>query len=127
MSNIADKEHTPAGIQRQVNATVRPHNALRTQVQGGKVGRRHWSEASIEHVRAQAEPLIKRLVEIAFNDNHPGQMAAHKLLIDRYMPAVKAIEVGGLGGKAIEVKVSVEGIEAFSSMKTIEGTSEEVG
>jgi hypothetical protein len=53
-----------------------------------------------------AETMIRKMIEIAQNDNHPGQMAALKMAIDRILPASAFEEKKGGGRTAITISIS---------------------
>jgi len=55
-----------------------------------------------------AETMIRKMIEIAQNDNHPGQMAALKMAIDRILPA-SAFEAKA-GGQRTAITISISGI-----------------
>lgn len=70
--------------------------------------------------------IAKLMMKNALDNDHPKQEIWAKYVIERIFPASKAIEVTGLGGSAIEMKVIVEGIQTFENVTTIEGSSEEL-
>ena len=63
-----------------------------------------------------ADPLIKKAIETALNDDHPGQMTALKMCMDRLMPmgefeakkdgarTAVTITISGIGETVVEGK-----------------------
>ena len=64
-----------------------------------------------------AETMIRKLIEIAQNDEHPGQMAALKMAIDRIVPSSVFEEKKDGARTAIQITISGIG----ESMKAVEG------
>jgi hypothetical protein len=66
--------------------------ALRTKEAQPKVTEPRGREARINELRdlvlssANGKQLVKKVMEIALDDNHPGQMSAMKMVIDRIIP-----------------------------------------
>ena len=70
-----------------------------------------------------ADPIIKRAISIALNDDHPGQMSAMKMCIDRLLPMGEfearkdgtrsqvTITISGIGEAKIEPKDIVDAEE----------------
>lgn len=82
--------------------------------------RKNWSENALSVVQKSADKIAERLVKIALNDNHPGQLAAIKICFDRLVPATKAVDATGLQGKQISIKISVEAAETFEKLVDVE-------
>lgn len=59
-----------------------------------------------------AETMIRKMIEIAQNDEHPGQMAALKMAIDRILPASVFEEKKGGSRTAIQITISGIGGDA---------------
>jgi hypothetical protein len=59
--------------------------------------------------------VLEKVFEIALNDDHAGQMAAMKLVLDRIVPA-SAFDTakGNNGGSAPQITINVSGISAPS-------------
>lgn len=55
-----------------------------------------------------AETMIRKLIEIAQNDEHPGQMAALKMAVDRILPA--SVFEEKKGGTRTAITISISGI-----------------
>lgn len=55
-----------------------------------------------------AETMIRKLIEIAQNDDHPGQMAALKMAVDRILPA--SVFEEKKGGTRTAITISISGI-----------------
>jgi hypothetical protein len=67
-----------------------------------------------------AEKIIKKAIKKALDDNDKDQGTMLKLLIDRLVPATKAVEVTGLGGRELALKVLVEGIETHNQINQLD-------
>ena len=62
--------------------------------QGGN-GRKlptNWSDNAMNRLVSKADQIANRVVKIALTDEHPGQLAALKLCLDRLIPVQKATE-----------------------------------
>lgn len=65
--------------------------------------------------------FAKMMMRKALDDENKDQLGWAKEVAARLFPTSKAIEVTGLGGRAMELKVLVEGIETFKNVTVIEG------
>lgn len=70
--------------------------------------------------------FAKMMMKNALDPNNKDQLGWAKEVACRIFPASKAIEVTGLGGRAIEMQVLVNGIKEFDKTTLIEGSSEEL-
>jgi len=52
--------------------------------------------------------VIRKVIEVALNDDHPGQMAALKMCIDRQLP-ISSFE-SKKGGQRASVQINISGI-----------------
>lgn len=68
-----------------------------------------------------SEPIIRKIVKKALNDNDKDQAMMLKILADRLIPVTKAVEIKGFGGTELAVRVLVEQVETFNNVRTIEG------
>lgn len=79
----------------------------------GSLGK--YSESQLKrllHVLAHRdEEIITEIVNACFDRSHPACAVAMKILANRLIPETKAIEISGLGGKELALKVIVEGIK----------------
>ena len=55
-----------------------------------------------------AETMIRKLIEIAQNDDHPGQMAALKMAVDRILPA--SVFEAKKDGSRVAVNITISGL-----------------
>lgn len=53
--------------------------------------------------------VIDKMVSIALEDGHPGQMAAIKLCVDRVLP-LSAFEASKAGGSTPTINISISGL-----------------
>jgi hypothetical protein len=74
-------------------------------------------------IRSGGKDVVEKVVEIALNDDHPGQMAALKMCIDRTLPVsmfekdksqrnAVTISITGIGVVETPVVDQVEDVEA---------------
>jgi hypothetical protein len=74
-------------------------------------------------IRSGGKDVVEKVVEIALNDDHPGQMAALKMCIDRTLPVsmfekdksqrtAVTISITGIGVIETPVVDQVEDVEA---------------
>lgn len=68
----------------------------------------------------EAEPIVRKVVQKALNDEDKDQGMMLKILMDRLIPATKAVEITGLGGKELAVRVLVESVETFNTIRVID-------
>lgn len=65
-------------------------------------------------IRSAGKDVVEKVVQIALNDDHPGQMAAIKMCMDRALPismfekgsnqrSAVTINITGLGGEPINI------------------------
>ena len=86
------------------NPLGKPKGAL------GKYTQDHFRR--LLHVLGQDDvKVVRKIVEVALKDGHKEQGTCMKLIMERLIPATKAIEISGLGGKELALKVIVEGIK----------------
>jgi hypothetical protein len=61
-------------------------------------------------IRSGGKDVVKKVVEIALNDDHPGQMAALKMCIDRTLP-VSMFEKDKSQRTAVTISITGLGVE----------------
>ena len=69
-------------------------------------------------VEGKGEAVVKKVIDIALNDDHPMQMAALKLCMERALP-VSLFEKTSAQRNAVNITISGIGVEV-SENKTIE-------
>jgi len=89
----------------------------------GKRGRPAGDAARIAEFKARllatgGTRIIDKMVQIALDDEHPGQMAALKLCADRVIP-VSLFEDSKGGGGAPQITISIAGLNA-PTVETVE-------
>lgn len=55
--------------------------------------------------------ILDKMIQIALDDEHPGQMAAIKLAVDRILPA-SAFDTAKQGGFAPQISINISGLTA---------------
>lgn len=89
-----------------------------------KGGLSKWSQGQYKVLLgilgADSEKIIRKAVKKALDDEDKDQGMMLKLLIDRLLPATKAVEVSGMVGKEVNISVQIEGVENFNRNVAIE-------
>ena len=85
----------------------------------GLVGRPAGDAARINEFKARllgttGDKVITKIIEIAMNDEHPGQMAALKFAGERILP-MSAFEAAKQGGSTPTIQINVSGLVGTSS------------
>lgn len=80
----------------------------------GKVGRPKGDAARIQEFKARllatsGDKVINKVIEVALNDEHSGQMAALKMCMDRVLPVSYFEKDKTTGGKP-SVSINITGI-----------------
>jgi hypothetical protein len=88
----------------------------------GKVGRPAGDAARLQEFKERllatgGTNIIDKLVKIALNDDHPGQMAAIKLAMDRILPA--SVFEAKNGGSTPQISINITGLSA-PTVETVE-------
>lgn len=79
-----------------------------------KVGRPAGDAARLQEFKARllatgGSRILDKMIQIALDDTHPGQMAAIKMSIDRIMP-LSMFEAAKNGGSTPQITINVSGI-----------------
>ncbi len=91
----------------------------------GKVGRPVGDNGRIQELKARlmataGTKVIDKIIHIALNDEHPGQMAALKLCIDRQLPLSLFEKDAKRGSNAITINITGVGNVEASEPDTID-------
>ena len=91
----------------------------------GKVGRPIGDNGRIQELKARlmataGTKVIDKIIHIALNDEHPGQMAALKLCIDRQLPLSLFEKDAKRGSNAITINITGVGNVEASEPDTID-------
>lgn len=91
----------------------------------GKVGRPVGDNGRIQELKARlmataGTKVIDKIIHIALNDAHPGQMAALKLCIDRQLPLSLFEKDAKRGSSAITINITGVGNVEASEPDTID-------
>lgn len=98
------------------NSVVRKGRPPKTAIQAkkpgnrGKVGRPAGDAARIQELKARllatsGNKVIDKIIEIALNDEHQGQIAALKMCIDRQLPLSLFEKDAKRGSNAITINI----------------------
>ena len=92
----------------------------------GKVGRPKGDNSRIQEFKERllatgGTRILDKMVQIALDDNHPGQMAAIKLAIDRILPSSVFDAAKNAGGTPqISINISSIGTPSIETVERIE-------
>jgi hypothetical protein len=92
-----------------------PKSAMAEIKDKRSVGRPKGDKAILDEykMRMLASPksakVLEKVYEVALNDDHPGQMAALKLVLDRIVPA-SAFDASKTGGSTPQINISISGL-----------------
>ena len=80
----------------------------------GKLGRPKGDAGRLQEFKERllatgGSRILDTMIRIALDDNHPGQMAAIKLAVDRILP-MSAFDAAKNGGSAPTVTINISGI-----------------
>jgi|688.fasta_scaffold489579_1 hypothetical protein len=106
--------------------------ALAAAKNKGKVGRPAGDAAIMNEMKARliASPKSKKVLDsilnAALDDEHKGQQAAWKLLIDRMLPISMFEKGGGSSRPSVNITISGVGTTDISTNNTIEAEYESV-
>lgn len=111
-----EKEQPPAVIPK-IRGKGRPPKADLEAVKNrtkGKVGRPKGDAGRLQEFKERllatgGTRILDKMISIALNDEHPGQMAAIKLAMDRILP-LSAFEAAKNGGNTPTVTINISGI-----------------
>jgi hypothetical protein len=80
----------------------------------GKVGRPIGDAGRIEEFKQRllatgGTRILDKMISIALNDDHPGQMAAIKMSVDRMLP-MSSFEAAKNGGSVPQISINITGL-----------------
>ena len=80
----------------------------------GKVGRPIGDAGRIEEFKQRllatgGTRILDTMIRIALDDNHPGQMAAIKMSVDRMLP-MSSFEAAKNGGSVPQISINITGL-----------------
>lgn len=84
-----------------------------------KVGRPKGDTGRLEEFKQRllatgGTRILDKMISIALDDNHPGQMAAIKMSMDRMLP-VSSFEASKNGGASPTISINITGLSSSSS------------
>ena len=85
-----------------------------------KVGRPKGDTGRLEEFKQRllatgGTRILDKMISIALDDNHPGQMAAIKMSIDRMLP-VSSFEAAKNGGNSPTISINITGLNSSVEM-----------
>ena len=85
-----------------------------------KVGRPKGDTGRLEEFKQRllatgGTRILDKMISIALDDNHPGQMAAIKMSIDRMLP-VSSFEAAKNGGASPTISINITGLSSSVEM-----------
>lgn len=80
----------------------------------GKIGRPKGDSSRIQEFKERlmatgGTRILDKMISIALDDEHPGQMAAIKLAVDRILP-MSVFDAAKQGGQTPQVTINISGI-----------------
>ena len=84
----------------------------------GKIGRPIGDAGRIEEFKQRllatgGTRILDKMISIALNDDHPGQMAAIKMSVDRMLP-MSTFEAAKQGGQSPTISINITGLTSPS-------------
>lgn len=84
----------------------------------GKIGRPIGDAGRIEEFKQRllatgGTRILDTMIRIALDDNHPGQMAAIKMSVDRMLP-MSTFEAAKQGGQTPQISINITGLTSPS-------------
>ena len=84
----------------------------------GKIGRPIGDAGRIEEFKQRllatgGTRILDKMISIALNDDHPGQMAAIKMSVDRMLP-MSTFEAAKQGGQTPQISINITGLTSPS-------------
>jgi hypothetical protein len=104
-----------------------PKSAIAAIKEKRSVGRPKGTTAIMNDYRdkmlasPKSEKVLSKVFEIALNDEHPGQMAAMKLVMDRIVPQ-SAFDTTKAGGGVPQISINITGLNQ-PTVDTVEEVS----
>lgn len=110
----------------------RPPKALiESKKKRGKVGRPAGDAARIAEFKARllatsGDKVIEKVIQIAQQDDHPGQMAALKMCMDRILPLSLFEKDAKSGNRQIQINIIGVGETQISGGDVVDVEAEEI-
>ena len=116
-TGVVDKQPDPKIIVPKKRGKGRPPKADLLAVKErtkGKVGRPKGDAGRIQEFKERllatgGTRILDKMISIALDDEHPGQMAAIKLAVDRILP-MSVFDAAKQGGQTPQVTINISGI-----------------
>lgn len=111
------KEKQSTGLSPKLRGKGRPPKADLVAVKNrtkGKIGRPVGDAGRIEEFKQRllatgGTRILDKMIAIALDDEHPGQMAAIKMSIDRMLP-MSTFEAAKNGGATPSISINISGL-----------------
>lgn len=112
---------TPAKRGRPKKSDIQA-NIKRGGGKGGKIGRPAGDNQRMQELKGRllatsGSKMIDKVIQIAMNDEHQGQMAALKMCMDRVLPVHLFNEQGGSGSKPT-ITINIAGLSESISVSS---------
>lgn len=93
----------------------------------GKLGRPKGDSGRMQEFKERllatgGNRIIDKVVQVALNDDHPGQMAALKLCLERTLP-VSLFEAAKGGGSSPTISINIQGM-SVPTVETVEDVTD---
>jgi len=94
----------------------------------GKIGRPVGDAGRIEEFKQRllatgGTRILDKVISIALNDEHPGQMAALKLSLDRILPLSVFDTAKNNGGSLAQISINISGLTT-PTLQTVEDVTD---
>ena len=123
MENELSVLSSPPAVAPKIRGRGRPPKADLDAVKNrtkNKVGRPKGDTGRLEEFKQRllatgGTRILDKMISIALDDNHPGQMAAIKMSIDRMLP-VSSFEAAKNGGNSPTISINITGLNSSVEM-----------
>lgn len=78
---------------------------------GAKNKKTLFKELMNDEFQNIAQKNIKKTFEVLFEEAHAGNMSAIKMVMDRVVPASKAVDLDNIGNKGLTVSINIGSLE----------------
>lgn len=123
MENELEVLSSPPAVAPKIRGRGRPPKADIEAVKNrtkNKIGRPKGDTGRLEEFKQRllatgGTRILDKMISIALDDNHPGQMAAIKMSIDRMLP-VSSFEAAKNGGNSPTISINITGLNSNVEM-----------
>lgn len=123
MENELQVVSSPPTVAPKIRGKGRPPKADLEAVKNrtkNKIGRPKGDAGRLEEFKQRllatgGTRILDKMISIALDDNHPGQMAAIKMSMDRMLP-VSSFEAAKNGGASPTISINITGLNSSVEM-----------